>query len=151
MSKESFAAVIFGVGILFFIVVSMWFSPNSILRPKFPQRQIVNTKVNQQNVSSDQAGSDQVTADISAVEYKFSQTVINAKVDQKIVVTLHNDGAMVHDFTVEIGSNKYATKILEPGMAETIEFTVDKTGEYDFYCSVAEHREEGMEGKLIVK
>jgi len=32
-----------------------------------------------------------------------------------------------------------------------VTFVADKAGEYEFYCSVGQHRANGMVGKLIVK
>ena len=32
-----------------------------------------------------------------------------------------------------------------------VEFTVDKTGTFEYYCSVGQHRANGMVGNLIVE
>lgn len=148
MSKEFFTAIIVGVVVMFMIIGSLWFSPNSVLRLRLPSRQVV--KIDQTN-SMPENSEEQVLVNMSATEYRFSQSVINAKAGQRISVTLQNAGEMVHDFVVETGDGKYSTKKLEPGMSETIEFVVEKPGEYDFYCSIVGHREQGMEGKLVVR
>jgi plastocyanin len=33
---------------------------------------------------------------------------------------------------------------------DSVEFTADKTGSFEFYCSVGNHREMGMKGTLVV-
>lgn len=43
------------------------------------------------------------------------------------------------------------TKQLKEGEEETIEFVADKTGTFEYYCSVMQHRKMGMVGKLIVE
>lgn len=42
------------------------------------------------------------------------------------------------------------TKIIKAGETDEIVFTADKSGNFEYYCSVGKHREMGMVGKLIV-
>ena len=44
-----------------------------------------------------------------------------------------------------------ATKQGQAPFEEVIEFTADKTGSFEYYCSVGTHRQMGMKGTLIVK
>ena len=44
-----------------------------------------------------------------------------------------------------------STDIIGPGKTDTIEFTADKTGTFEYYCSVANHKDLGMTGTLIVQ
>ena len=44
-----------------------------------------------------------------------------------------------------------ATAKLNAGGKETIEFYADKTGTFEYYCSVGKHREMGMVGNLVVE
>ena len=43
-----------------------------------------------------------------------------------------------------------ATKVLKTGEEETIEFIANKTGQFEYYCSVGTHRQMGMKGTLTV-
>ncbi|MBI2022873.1 cupredoxin domain-containing protein [Candidatus Daviesbacteria bacterium] len=54
-----------------------------------------------------------------------------------------------HDFRVD--EFNAGTNILKVGEQETIEFVADKTGTFEYYCSVPGHRVAGMKGNLIVE
>lgn len=55
-----------------------------------------------------------------------------------------------HDFVVdEFAGAKTAQ--LQAGNSETIEFVADEKGTFEYYCSVGQHRANGMFGKLIVE
>jgi len=86
---------------------------------------------------------------VQANEYSFFPSLITAKVGEKVQLTFKNMGAMPHNLTIE-GLN-LATKTIGGGQSDVLEFTVDKSGTYLFYCSVGTHRELGMEGTLEVK
>ena len=63
------------------------------------------------------------------------------------LVTLVNEDAIVHDFTVdELGIQATA----DPGASATFEIPADARGTFVFYCSIPGHREAGMEGSLMV-
>jgi len=38
-----------------------------------------------------------------------------------------------------------------PGTPTSVTFVADKTGTFEYYCSVGNHRAQGMVGKLIVE
>lgn len=59
-----------------------------------------------------------------------------------------NSVDMMHDFVIdELGVK---TKIIKSGTTDTVEFTVDQVGQFEYYCSVGEHRAQGMVGTLVV-
>ncbi len=59
------------------------------------------------------------------------------------------EGGMPHDWILdEFGA---ATEIIEAGDTTTIEFVADEAGEFEYYCSVGQHREQGMTGNFIVQ
>ena len=43
------------------------------------------------------------------------------------------------------------TKVISAGQTDTIQFVADKTGTFQYYCSVGAHRQLGMVGTLTVK
>lgn len=152
MSKEAFIGIMIGVFILFVVIINLWFSSDSILRIRLPQKQVKTNQVQNNQVETEvNPQEDQVDVTVSATEYQFEPNVINASVGQKVVINVHNDGAMKHDFNIRLSDDKYATKLIEPGSTETIEFEVNDPGQYPFYCSVPGHRDDGMEGTLEVR
>ena len=55
---------------------------------------------------------------------------------------------MMHDFNIdELGVK---VPITPSGSSSTVEFTASKVGEFQFYCSVGNHRAMGQVGTLIV-
>lgn len=89
----------------------------------------------------------QLTVDSS--EFKFDVTSITLKKGEKVKLTLTNSGQMPHDFVVDELNVK--TKTIKNGESDTIEFTPDKAGSFEFYCSVGSHRAKGMKGTVIVE
>ncbi len=43
------------------------------------------------------------------------------------------------------------TNVISGGQEQTIQFVADKTGTFEYYCSVGTHRQMGMKGTLTVK
>ena len=54
-----------------------------------------------------------------------------------------------HDWKVD--EFNAATQKVNPGTAASIEFIADKKGAFEYYCSVGQHRANGMKGNLIVE
>ncbi len=86
---------------------------------------------------------------IEGSSYSFSPSSFTVKAGEKVKLTFKNiDG--FHDLvfeTLDIG-----TKQIKAGQSETLEFTAPETkGSYVFYCSVGNHRDMGMVGKMIVE
>ena len=55
----------------------------------------------------------------------------------------------IHDFNLD--EFEAQTNQIGEGEEEVIEFTVNKVGTFEFYCSVANHRQMGMKGKFVVE
>ena len=86
---------------------------------------------------------------VEGSEFKFSPTTLTMKKGDSVTLTLKNVGKMPHDFVVdELGVR---TKVIQGGESDTVTFTPDKSGTFEFYCSVGKHREMGMKGSLIVE
>ncbi|QQE63496.1 blue (type 1) copper domain protein [Leptolyngbya sp. BL0902] len=55
-----------------------------------------------------------------------------------------------HDWVVD--EFDAATEVISAGGdCSTVEFVADQAGEFDYYCSVGNHRAEGMAGRFIVE
>ncbi|OGG12110.1 hypothetical protein A2781_03525 [Candidatus Gottesmanbacteria bacterium RIFCSPHIGHO2_01_FULL_42_27] len=88
------------------------------------------------------------TFEIKASSFKFSLTEIRVKKGDRVKIVLNNTGGF-HDWVIDEFDAR--TKQTQGPATETVEFTADKTGTFEYYCSVAQHRQNGMVGKLIVE
>ena len=89
-----------------------------------------------------------VSVTLEAKSFSFSQKEIRVKKGDKVKITLVNKDGF-HDWAVDGFNAK--TKQLQVGQSDTIEFVADKTSTFEYYCSVGQHRANGMVGKLIVE
>lgn len=80
--------------------------------------------------------------------FTFDVEEIEVKQGEKVIVAFtSNEG--FHDFVIdELGVN---TGMVPSGQTVEVEIPTDKPGTYSFYCSVGEHRQQGMEGTLIIE
>lgn len=82
-------------------------------------------------------------------EYSFSPSSLTLRAGEKIKLIFNNVGSLPHNFTIEgLG---VTTKTIGGGKSDRIEFTVEKSGTYATFCSVGNHRAQGMEGALEVE
>lgn len=88
------------------------------------------------------------TFEVSGSPFKFAPAQIKVKKGDSVKITFKNAQG-VHDFVILEFDVK--TKQLSAGQSETVEFIADTAGEYKYYCSVGNHRAQGMEGTLIVE
>jgi plastocyanin len=85
---------------------------------------------------------------ISGSDYTFAPTAITVKKGEKTRIVFKNNGGM-HDFVVdELGIK---TAVINGGEEDFVEFTPEKVGTFEFYCSVMTHRTMGMVGKITVQ
>lgn len=67
-----------------------------------------------------------------------------------VTIEADNNGSIVHDLVIEGNGVDEEVEDLDPGASD--EVTVDlKPGTYEIYCSIADHRDQGMDGTLTVK
>lgn len=88
------------------------------------------------------------TFDISAKPFEFSVKEIRVKKGDKVRINLAVTQGM-HDWVVDEFNAR--TQIIQTGQTNSVEFVADKTGTFEYYCSVPTHRQQGMVGKLIVE
>ena len=108
---------------------------------------------------------------LDATDFAYNPLSITVPAGEPVLLTLKNSGYLEHDFVIEkIDVN---TKVIQDsgsdvhhahgaeanydlhfsaqvGEASVIQFTVSEPGTYQFFCSVAGHKEAGMVGELIV-
>lgn len=85
---------------------------------------------------------------VTGSSFKFEPNKIEVNKGDKVKITFKNAGGF-HDFMID--EFKVAAKQIGSGASETVEFTADKAGTFEFYCSVGNHRAQGMKGTLVVK
>lgn len=84
---------------------------------------------------------------VTGQNFSFSPATMTVKKGDKVRITFQNQSG-THDLVVD-GYN-VRTKVLSGGQSETIEFTANQSGSFEYYCSVGSHRQMGMKGTLIV-
>lgn len=88
------------------------------------------------------------TFTVSGKSFSFTPNEIRVNKGDTVKITFKNTGGF-HDFTLDEFQVK--TPQIQSGQTEDIEFVADKVGTYEFYCSVGNHRAQGMKGSLIVE
>ena len=81
--------------------------------------------------------------------FSYTPNVIQGKAGETLKVKIVNVGGF-HNFVIdELG---VASKQIAEGESEIVEILIpaDATGEYEFYCSVGNHRAQGMVGILMI-
>jgi uncharacterized cupredoxin-like copper-binding protein len=112
------------------------------------------------------------TISIAAKEFAFTPAALAAKAGQPVTVNLQNSGSVEHDWNIKeieisgeaktsgdtssghmmggMGDEPKLHVAAGIGARSSITFTPSKPGTYEFYCSVAGHKEAGMVGTLTV-
>ena len=85
---------------------------------------------------------------VTAANFSFSPGTITVNKGDKVRIILNNTEGN-HDFVIDEFNAR--TKVIRGAGQDIIEFTADKIGTFEYYCSVGSHREMGMKGSLIVK
>lgn len=86
---------------------------------------------------------------VVATDYKFSPSTIPVSAGQSIALTLQNNGAFPHTFT--IASLNLDTGLVSPGQSATVTFTAPSPGSYQAICRVPGHADRGMVATLVVQ
>ncbi|MBI2637766.1 MAG: cupredoxin domain-containing protein [Candidatus Sungbacteria bacterium] len=85
---------------------------------------------------------------VSGKNFGYSLSTIMVSKGDMVKITFKDEDGF-HDLVVD-GYN-VKTERLNTGGEAVIEFTADKTGSFEYYCSVGQHRENGMHGTLVVE
>lgn len=90
---------------------------------------------------------------VDGVDMSFSPSTISVKKGDTVRVTLNNTDAnskfeITHDFVID--EFQVQSEEIGEGESTTFEFVADKAGSFEYYCSIGEHRENGMFGTLTV-
>lgn len=80
--------------------------------------------------------------------FKFAPATFTVNKGDRVKITFKNNGG-THNFVIDEFNVKSDT--LQSNEDTTVEFTADQAGSFEYYCSVANHRQMGMKGTLVVK
>jgi plastocyanin len=99
--------------------------------------------------SGDTAAAGGESVALTATEFKFDPADVTVDAAGKVTFTVSNDGQQTHALEVEGNGVEEETDSIATG--ESGSLTVDlEPGEYEFYCPIDGHREQGMEGTIVV-
>lgn len=84
---------------------------------------------------------------VTGKPFSFTPSTMTVNKGDTVKITFVNE-AGTHDWVIDEFNAR--TKVLQGGQTETIEFVADKSGSFEYYCSVGTHRQMGMKGTLIV-
>ena len=96
--------------------------------------------------SADETGVKEFT--VTGSNDKFEPSTLTVKKGDKVKIAFKNSGGF-HDLVIDEFNVK--TPVIKSGDQASIEFTADKTGTFQYYCSVGNHRQMGMVGTLTVQ
>lgn len=98
--------------------------------------------------ATDTIANDVKIVEVEAGSFYYKPNEIRVKKGEKVKLTLKSVD-MMHDLNIdELGVKVPVTR---SGNTATVEFTADKIGEFEMYCSVGQHRKNGQVGTLIVE
>lgn len=90
----------------------------------------------------------ELAVQMEAGSFYYKPNAINAKKGQRVKITLHSV-SMMHNFNIDELS--VHSPMVQNGDTATVEFTPDRTGSFEYYCSVGRHRQLGQVGTLTVQ
>ena len=116
--------------------------------PKQPEQQVSQTSSPSPVATPSATVKIDKTIEVSASNFTYDKKEIRVKKDENIVIKFTN-GEGFHDFVVD--ELNVRTQRIPESESETVRIPTDKAGTYAYYCSVGNHRAQGMEGKLIIE
>ncbi len=88
------------------------------------------------------------TFTVEGGEFYFKPTQLTVNKGDKVKIVFNNANGF-HDFVID--EFNVRTSRIQGGQSATVEFTADKNGSFEYYCSVGQHRAMGMKGTLVVQ
>lgn len=139
--------ILIGAGTYFLVKGNPVSSPQPSPEVSIQQSSTTPSVMDNSSASSPSAQADVKEFTLVSSNYKFNPNQITVKQGDKVKITLKNT-AGTHDLFID--GYKIQTKVIGAGKEEVLEFTADKTGTFDLWCTVGNHKSLGMLGKLVV-
>ena len=89
------------------------------------------------------------SVDLSATEYRFDPDDVSLDAAGSVTFTVSNEGKQEHALEVEGNGIEEEIDPIAPGESGTLTVELEP-GTYEFYCPIDGHRDQGMEGTLVV-
>lgn len=86
---------------------------------------------------------------VSLTDFKVAATG-HPNAGEAFVINVKNDGKVQHNLTIDAAGKIIATPMIEPAGTATLSAPELPAGTYAIYCTVAGHREAGMQADLVV-
>jgi plastocyanin len=108
----------------------------------------VDESQDQATDSPDADDANAVVVNVSARNFSYNPTEIRVKRGDTVKIVLNVEAGM-HDWVVDEFDAR--TDVVSTGETTEVTFIADQAGEFEYYCSVGNHRQMGMVGTLIVE
>lgn len=115
------------------------------------QAQVETSGQDTENTNNEQSapGTGEIkTFNVDGNNFSFSLNEIRVKKGDTVKIVFNNKVGF-HDWVIDEFNAR--TKQIQAGQTEEVTFVADKTGTFEYYCSVGQHRAMGMKGNLIVE
>lgn len=116
--------------------------------PTVDQQPTAASEVSPTVAAMEEATGETKTFNVTGQNFSFSVKEIRVKKGDKVKIVYTNKQGF-HDFVIDEFNAR--TPQIQAGTTEEIEFVADKAGTFEYYCSVGQHRQNGMKGNLIVE
>ena len=117
------------------------------VRVTAPTDSIVASTTSDSVVASGASTPHSVAITVVGTNYEFDPATMTMHKGDVVRLTFKNSNGF-HDFRID--ELMVATRKMPAGQEDTVEFTPDKVGTFEYYCSIGNHRAMGMRGTLTV-
>lgn len=143
--------IILTIGAVVLLVIAggafAYLNSNKTTQPA--QQPVVQEKTTQEPTLA-QSATESATKTFAVEGKPFSFTPAEIKVKKgDTVKVVFTNKAGFHDWTLDEFNVK--TKQIKAGQSDEVTFVASKSGTFEYYCSVGNHRQQGMVGKFIVE
>jgi uncharacterized cupredoxin-like copper-binding protein len=92
---------------------------------------------------------------VTAMEYTYEPAELSVPAGVPVAISISNKGSLAHSMEVELpeeaGGEQELEEPIEPGSTAELFFTAPaEPGEYEIYCPVPGHKDQGMIATLVV-
>lgn len=86
--------------------------------------------------------------EVTGKNFSFSTSEIRVKKGDTVVINFESTDGF-HDWVLDEFNAR--TSKVQPGTPTSVTFVAEEAGTFEYYCSVGNHRQQGMVGTLIVE
>jgi len=91
------------------------------------------------------------TQTVSLVDYALEPKAIRIDKPGTYTFEAMNNGQTEHALEIEGNGVEVKTHDIQPGESQTLHVKLTKPGEYEMYCPIDGHKDQGMKGEIYVK